>query len=59
MVQWALDGTLSFGIHVDPVRRPEYGPYVELHLLVGAVSVGRDPARANNHSLMRPGLMEG
>jgi hypothetical protein len=59
MVQWSLDGTLSLGIHIDPVRRGDYGPYGEVHLVVGAISVGRNPARANNHSLMRPGLMEG
>jgi hypothetical protein len=58
MVQYALDGTLSFGIHIDPVRRrgdtSDHGPYIDLHLGVGAVSLGRHPARAWNFSLMRP-----
>lgn len=57
MVQYALDWTISLGLHIDPVRRKDYGPYLEVHLLVGAVSLGRNPARANNHSLMRPELM--
>lgn len=55
---YAFDRTLSLGIHLDPVRRDEYGPYVDLHILFASVSVGRNPARAWNHSLMRPGLME-
>lgn len=61
MVQWSFDRTLSLGVHADPLARDgpggKYGPYLDLHLLVGAVSIGRHPARANNHSLMRPVLM--
>lgn len=60
MVQWSLDGTFSLGVHVDPRTRDgpggRYGPYVDWHLGPAAVSIGRQPARANNHSLMRPGL---
>ena len=58
LVQWALDGTLSVGVHVDPLRRESargpYGPYVDLHLLVAAISIGYHPARSLNDSLMRP-----
>jgi hypothetical protein len=57
MLQYSFDGTLSFGIHIDPVKRPDYGPYVDIHLIFGAISLGRHPARANNNSLMRPGPM--
>lgn len=56
MLQYAFDRTFSLGLHVDPVRRPAYGPYVDLHLICAAVSFGRNPAAANNHSLMRPSL---
>jgi hypothetical protein len=59
MVQYSLDWTFSLGLHIDPVRRDDYGPYIEFHLISLAISVGRNPGRANNHSLMRPGLMEG
>jgi hypothetical protein len=58
MVQYSLDWTFSLGLHIDPVVRGPYGPYAEVHLIVGAVSIGRNPGAANNHSLMRPGLME-
>jgi hypothetical protein len=54
MFQWAFDFTLSFGVHIDPVRRGKYGPYLDIHLLVCALSVGNNPALANNYSLMRP-----
>lgn len=62
MVQWALDGTFSLGVHIDPRRRQfgnegrTYGPYVDLHFGPLALSVGHHPARAWNHSLMRPEL---
>jgi hypothetical protein len=65
MVQWSFDRTFSLGIHVDPIRRPcgsdglTYGPYVDVHLGPLAVSVGNHPARAWNHSLMRPELQRG
>lgn len=61
MLQYALDGTLSLGVHVDPLRRHAadgpYGPYIDVHLLFVAVSLGYRPASAWNHSLMRPGLI--
>lgn len=51
LVQWSLDGSMSFGLHVDPCRRladtGPYGPYLDLHLGCVVVSVGRHPARAN------------
>lgn len=51
LVQWSLDGTLSFGIHLDPKRRVSktgpYGPYVDLHAGVGVLSLGYHPARAS------------
>jgi hypothetical protein len=53
MFQYSLDKTLSLGIHIDPVRREEYGPYLDLHLVCCAVSLGRNPGKANNDSLMR------
>jgi hypothetical protein len=59
MFQWSFDRTFSLGLHLDPMVRPwagglTYGPYLDLHLGVCAISLGRHPARANNHSLMRP-----
>ena len=54
MVQWNLDRTFSLGVHIDPNDRGDFGPYVDVHLVFAAVSFGRDPARANNYSLMRP-----
>lgn len=49
--QWALDGTLSLGVHLDPCRRTAdsgpYGPYLDLHLGVAVLSLGYHPARAN------------
>lgn len=58
MVQYALDGTFSLGIHIDPKRRQAdegtFGPYVDLHLVFVALSFGHNPAAAWNHSLMRP-----
>lgn len=62
MVQWSLDGTVSLGLHLDPRRRPgpggDYGPYLDLHLIVAGLSVGYHPERAWNHSLMRPGIID-
>jgi hypothetical protein len=49
MVQWAFDGWLSFGIHIDFRTRVNslcecrYGPYVDLHLGCCIVSIGRNP----------------
>lgn len=50
---WAVllhrDGTFSFGIHIDPVRRERgiepftYGPYVDIHLPMLCVSIGHNP----------------
>ena len=52
MVQYALDGTISLGLHIDPIRRPtgggHYGPYVDLHLGPLVVSLGNHPARAGD-----------
>lgn len=54
MVQFALDGTLSFGLHVDPLVRHwgndglTYGPYLDLHLGPVVVSLGNHPARAGD-----------
>ncbi|MBA3875580.1 MAG: hypothetical protein C0498_01365 [Anaerolinea sp.] len=60
MVQYAFDRTLSLGVHVDPCTRVAeagpYGPYLDLHLGPFGLSLGRHPARAWNHSLMRPEL---
>jgi hypothetical protein len=51
LFQYALDGTLSLGVHVDPVRRVSdtgpYGPYLDLHFAFCVLSVGYHPARAN------------
>lgn len=65
MVQWSLDGTLSLGVHVDPLTRHGdaglYGPYVDFHLGPVVVSVGRHPDRAGDYArlastaIMRPG----
>jgi hypothetical protein len=64
MVQWSFDSTFSLGVHLDPKRRDfggkgsTYGPYVDLHVGPFSLSVGWHPARAWNHSLMRPELRE-
>jgi hypothetical protein len=59
MVQFALDGTLSLGIHIDPLRRfgdsGVYGPYVDLHFGPIVISVGNHPARANAWGLYSQG----
>lgn len=51
MVQWSFDGTMSIGVHVDPIRRQgstgTFGPYVDIHVGPFVLSVGRHPARAN------------
>ena len=51
MVQFSWDWTISLGLHIDPLRRVSergpYGPYVDLHFLIGAVSFGYHPARAS------------
>lgn len=58
MVQYALDWTLSLGVHIDPLHRQgdkgAYGPYLDIHLVCLAISLGYHPARAWNDSLMRP-----
>lgn len=58
MVQYALDGTLSFGVHLDPKRRVAdegtFGPYLEIHFLCFAFSIGNNPAGAWNYTLIRP-----
>jgi hypothetical protein len=64
MFQWAFDRTFSLGIHLDPCRRPwgpglAYGPYADFHLGPFSLSLGYHPARAWNHSLMRPELSDG
>lgn len=48
-LQWCADGWLSLGLHVDPRTRRHartglvYGPYLDLHLLIVIVSLGRRP----------------
>lgn len=66
MVQWSLDGTLSLGVHIDPLRRQsadgQYGPYADLHVGPLVISIGYHPARASGlvtltgqGGIMRPG----
>jgi len=48
MVQAALNGWFSLGIHVDPRRRQtasghHYGPYIDLHLGILILSFGVNP----------------
>lgn len=47
MVQASLAGWFSLGIHIEPRRRTSpnggYGPYVDLHLGVVILSLGRNP----------------
>ncbi len=66
-IQWRLDGCLSLGVHVEPISRPHsvvgrFGPYLDLHLLVLTVSVGRNPAYSGDLeralSISRGGLVE-
>lgn len=51
LLQWSLDGTLSFGIHLDPCCRisdtGRYGPYIDLHFGPAVLSLGYRPARAS------------
>lgn len=65
MMQFALDGTFSLGIHVDPKTRVAeagaYGPYVDLHVGPVVASLGYHPARASGivelygiDAIMRP-----
>lgn len=50
LVQYAFDGTLSLGLHIDPLRRigdhGPYGPYLDLHFGPIVLSLGYHPARA-------------
>ena len=63
MIQWVLDGTLSLGIHIDPLRRQWgegegfFGPYVDLHLGPLVLSVGNRPARANALAVLQQGAI--
>lgn len=57
MVQWAFDGWVSLGIHLDWRRRVtgkgvRYGPYVDFHLVVAIVSFGVNPAYAGDLDAM-------
>lgn len=65
MVQVALDGTVSLGIHIDPLRRraidATYGPYLDMHVGPVVLSIGNRPAWAgelhnvkSSVSIMRP-----
>ena len=64
MFQWALNGSMSLGIHVDPLYRigdfGPYGPYVDLHIGPVVASFGYPPARGGhlryltNGAIMRP-----
>lgn len=56
MVQWALDGWLSFGVHLDFRHRRRgdgltYGPYIDLHLGVVILSLGLRPIYAGEIDL--------
>lgn len=57
MVQWALDGWASLGIHIDFRSRVSsttgvrYGPYVDLHFLFVIVSLGRNPVHSGEIDL--------
>jgi hypothetical protein len=42
-VVFALDRTFSFGVHVEPRRLHNRGPYVDVHLPALCVSLGRWP----------------
>lgn len=66
MVQWCLGGWLSLGIHIDFKTRytgippVAYGPYVDLHLIVAILSLGRNPRYSGdiqtNCSVSRGGI---
>jgi hypothetical protein len=56
MVQWELDGWISLGIHIDfrhhrGINGHTYGPYVDLHLGVLILSLGRHPVYAGELDL--------
>lgn len=56
MVQWALDGWLSLGVHIDFRHRKRgdgliYGPYVDLHFGVVILSLGLHPIYAGEIDL--------
>lgn len=54
MVQWAFDGWISFGIHIDFRHRKRgftYGPYVDLHLGMIILSLGWHPVYAGELDL--------
>lgn len=56
MVQWAVDGWLSFGIHLEFRHRTRgdgltYGPYVDVHLGVVILSFGWHPLYAGDLDL--------
>jgi hypothetical protein len=47
-VQWVIGPWLSLGVHLDlsqhvDSRGRSFGPYLDLHLLVVVVSLGRNP----------------
>lgn len=60
---WAVlfhcDWTFSIGIHVEPRRRQRgsepssYGPYVDLHLPMLCLSVGRNPVYVSSLETQR------
>jgi len=49
MIQFAIDGWISFGIHLDFKRRKDaksgqrYGPFAEIHFLFFIFSIGINP----------------
>lgn len=51
MIQWTFNGTLSLGVHIDPLTRVSdsgpFGPYIDIHLGPVVVSLGNHPARAS------------
>jgi hypothetical protein len=56
MVQWAFDGWLSFGVHLDFRHRKRgdgtyYGPYIDIHFLCFVFSLGWLPIYAGDIDL--------
>ena len=57
MVQWACEGWVSLGLHIDWRRRlhvpsgETYGPYLDLHVGCCIVSVGHNPSRSSAFEL--------
>ena len=56
MIQWAIDGWLSFGVHIDfrhrnPSGQHSYGPYIDFHLGVLILSLGWRPVYAGDIDL--------